>query len=73
MVRNTVLFGGTTERCERLSADRFKDVRAAIASYKAMDEPVLLRIATAINQQLTGETARMELLRSVVEAVCATP
>jgi hypothetical protein len=71
MVRSTLLFSDTAERCERLSVDRFKDVGAAIAAYKAMDEPVLLRIATAINQQLSDEKARMELLRSVVEAMCA--
>lgn len=71
ILRNTVLFAGTTGNCERLSVDRFKDVEATIAAYKAMDEPVLVRIATAINQQRTDEKARMELLRSVVEALCA--
>jgi hypothetical protein len=71
MLRNSVLFADTAERCERLSADRFADLKAAIAAYRAMDEPALLRVASGINQQLSDEKARMEMLRSVVEAVCA--
>jgi hypothetical protein len=71
MVRSTLLFAGSAERCERVSVDRFKDMAAAMAAYKAMDEPALLRVATAINQRLADDKARMELLRSVAEAVCA--
>jgi hypothetical protein len=71
MLRKTILFASAAESCDRLSVDRFKDVEAAIAAYKTMDEPALVRIAVAINQQRTDEKARMELLRSVVEALCA--
>jgi len=70
MLRNTTLFADSTDSCERLSVDRYKDMAAAMAAYQAMDKPVLLRIATAINQQLADEKARMALLRSVVEALC---
>ena len=70
MLRRTVLFASTAENCDRLNVDRFKDVDTAIAAYKAMDEPAFVRIAQAINQQRTDEKARMELLRSVVEALC---
>jgi len=72
-VHNTLLFGSSTDGCERLSVDRFKDTAAAAAAYQAMDQPVLTRIATAINRQIADEKARMGMLRAVVEAVCAKP
>ena len=70
--RTTLLFGVATERCERLSVDRFKDLKAAIVAYKAMDETALLHIAEAIEQQLADDMARIAVMRSVTEALCAS-
>ena len=71
MLRATHLFAGTTERCERLDPDRYKDTDAAIAAYKGIGEAELADITAAIRRQLPAEEARRNMLRSVVEAVCA--
>jgi hypothetical protein len=72
LLHDTLLFSGGSQRCDRLDADRFADVKAAIAAYSAMNEPALARVATAINLQIADEKVRRETLKSVVEAVCAT-
>lgn len=69
----SLLFAAQAERCERLNPERFKDLAATVAAYRAMDEPAMARVAQAISNQAGDEAARMDLLRAVLEAVCAKP
>jgi len=71
--KNSALFSAQAERCERLDPGRFKDLAATVAAYRAMDEPAMARVAQAISNQAGDEAARMDLLRAVLEAVCARP
>jgi len=71
--KNSALFSAQAERCERLNPGRFKDLAATVAAYRAMDEPAMARVAQAISNQAGDEAARMDLLRAVLEAVCARP
>ncbi|MEJ6001159.1 hypothetical protein [Paucibacter soli] len=73
MPGKSLLFAAQAERCERLNPERFKDLAATVAAYRAMDEPALARVAQAISNQAGDEAARMDLLKAVLEAVCAKP
>jgi len=69
----SLLFAAQAERCERLNPERFKDLAATVAAYRAMDEAAMARVAQAISNQAGDEAARMDLLKAVLEAVCAKP
>ncbi len=72
VLKNTVLFSIDSVICEKIAIDRFVNMSAAIQYYRTLDQPGLLKISMAVNQQKIDEKVKKDIMQSVVEALCTT-
>ena len=69
-LQNTVLFSIDSGTCEKIAIDRFENISAAISYYRTMELHSLLKIAIAVNQHVTDERAKMDIMRSILKVLC---
>lgn len=70
-LKNTVLFATIDPAsCAKIAIDRFDNIYAAIDYYRNIEQQSLLKVAIAVNQHVSDEKAKMDIMESILEIFC---
>ena len=69
-LKNTVLFSIDSATCEKIDINRFENISAAINYYRTMELDSLVKVAIAVDQNVTDEKVKTDIMESILELLC---